>query len=256
METERFESNIFFEIHSGLPREGPGSNESTRRAYEMIADMPERPRILDIGCGPGMQTQELARLSGGRITAVDSHQPFLDELSRSADAAGLSDLIGTVNASMDDLQFTDESFDLIWCEGAIFIIGFEEGLKQWKRLLRPGGVLAVTEAAWLKPDPPKEILDFWNKYYPAITTIADNLRMIHRCGYESVGHFALPGQDWWTHYYAPIVERLKLLRAKYEGNQAAQAVLDMEDVEMEMHRRYSEYYGYVFYVMRKPGRDT
>jgi ubiquinone/menaquinone biosynthesis C-methylase UbiE len=76
--------NIFWEIHSGLPREGPGDNASIRRAFLMAAELPAAPRILDVGCGPGMQTLELAKISGGQITAVDIHQPFLDELQRRA----------------------------------------------------------------------------------------------------------------------------------------------------------------------------
>jgi len=68
---------IFWEVHNGLPREGPGDIESMKKAYRMLKDLPEKPRILDIGCGPGMQTIERAKLSGGQIVAVDNHQPFL-----------------------------------------------------------------------------------------------------------------------------------------------------------------------------------
>ena len=73
---------IFWEVHCDLPREGPGDNDSTKKAYMMLKDLPENPRILDIGCGPGMQTIELAKLSGGQIFAVDNHQPFLEQLKK------------------------------------------------------------------------------------------------------------------------------------------------------------------------------
>ena len=71
---------FFWKIHSGIPREGPGDNESTKKAYMMLKDLPENPRILDIGCGPGMQTIELAKLSGGQIVALDFYPPFLEQL--------------------------------------------------------------------------------------------------------------------------------------------------------------------------------
>jgi hypothetical protein len=48
--------DIFFEIHQGLPREGPGRNDYTQKAFEILPKM-ERPRILDIGCGPGGPTR-------------------------------------------------------------------------------------------------------------------------------------------------------------------------------------------------------
>lgn len=65
---------IFWEVHSGLPREGPGDNKSTRKAYMMLGDLPENPRILDIGCGPGMQTVELAKLSSLRDKYKDDEE--------------------------------------------------------------------------------------------------------------------------------------------------------------------------------------
>jgi ubiquinone/menaquinone biosynthesis C-methylase UbiE len=50
----------------------------------MLKDLPEKPRILDVGCGPGMQTVELAKLSDGQIVALDAHEPFLEQLRETA----------------------------------------------------------------------------------------------------------------------------------------------------------------------------
>jgi len=76
--------NVFFEVHSGLPREGPSDNESTKKAYLMLNELSEKPSILDIGCGPSMQMVTLAKLSNGKIRAVDNHQPFLEQMKKSA----------------------------------------------------------------------------------------------------------------------------------------------------------------------------
>ncbi len=106
--------SFLFTMHEGLPRQGPGSNECTRKAFSMLKDLPDRPEILDIGCGSGMQTIELARICPDcHITAVDIHQPYLDDLARKAAAAGVGDRITTVRASMDDLPFEDASFDVL-----------------------------------------------------------------------------------------------------------------------------------------------
>jgi len=43
----------FYELFEALPRGGPGDNEFTRRAFNVIPKLPKRPFILDIGCGPG-----------------------------------------------------------------------------------------------------------------------------------------------------------------------------------------------------------
>ena len=137
--------NVFFEVHRDLPREGPGDNESTKKAYLLLRNLPEKPRILDIGCGPGMQTVTLAKLSNGKIDAVDNHQPFLEQLKKKAEEEGVSKKITAVNGDMTTLNYDDGSFDLIWCEGAIFIIGFERGFREWKRLLTGKGYLVVSE---------------------------------------------------------------------------------------------------------------
>ncbi len=111
-------------------------------------------------------------LTGGTITAVDNHQPFLDTMAAWAVKEGLSRRIRTVCASMDDLPFEKEQFDLIWSEGAIFIIGFENGLKTWKPFVKKGGFMVVSDAAWFDPNPPQELMQWWEKegYVPAVMT--------------------------------------------------------------------------------------
>jgi ubiquinone/menaquinone biosynthesis C-methylase UbiE len=243
----------FYDIFEGLPRCGPGDNFSTARAFKMLKNLPQKPAILDIGCGPGVQTLELARLSRGNITALDSHQPFMDNLTKKALEMGVINRIKTVNGSMMEIKFPDNSFDLIWAEGSIFIIGFEKGLREWKKFIKPGGYLAVTESNWINKNPPEEIARFWEAVYPAIMDIEGNLRIIREAGYREVGHFILPASSWWDDYYTPMVERMKVLRPKYAGDKDALAVFQEMDVEIEMFRKYSDYYSYVFYIMQKPG---
>ena len=134
------EMSIFRELTEGLPRQGPGSAETTLRALGLVRGLPARPRILDVGCGPGAQTIELARATGGRILAVDIRQRFLDQLTERARAAGVIPQVTTVKTSMFDMDFADASFDLIWSEGAIYIAGTRRG---------PWRVAAVPEARWM-----------------------------------------------------------------------------------------------------------
>src|SRR5260370_30240466 len=136
--------SIFRELTEGLPRQAPGSAEATLRALAMARGLPERPRILDVGCGPGAQTIELARTTGGWIVAVDIRQRFLDELTERAGAAGVLPQVTTINSSMFDMDFDDASFNLIWSEGAVYIAAFSAGLRAWLRFLKPGGWIAVS----------------------------------------------------------------------------------------------------------------
>lgn len=245
--TNILDHEIFWQVHRDLPREAPGSDASTLRALSMLPGLPASARILDIGCGPGAQTVALARATKGDVTAVDTHQPFLDDLVRRAAQAGVTDRIHPLQASMFDLGF-DQPFDLLWSEGAIYIIGFERGLREWQKLLKPGGFVAVTEISWLKPNPPEAAHRFWSKAYPDMTTVEENLARLSAAGYHSLGHFTLPESDWWDNYYHPMAARIESLREKYLHNPEAQAVLDLEYAEIELYRQYSAWYGYVFYL--------
>ncbi len=245
--TNTLSQQIFWEIHRDLPREAPGSDVSTLRALSMLPALPASARILDIGCGPGGQSVALARASRGEVTAVDNHQPFLDDLARRAAQAGLAEHVHPLNASMFDLSF-DQTFDLLWSEGAVYIIGFERGLREWRRLLKPGGFIAVTELSWLKPNPPEAARKFWDEGYPGMATVDENLARLSAAGYRSLGHFTLPESDWWDNYYHPMAARIEALREKYGRSPEARAVLDMEYAEIDLYRQFSAWYGYVFYT--------
>ena len=244
------QQDFFWEIHSGLPREGPGDNESTRKAFAALPKLPDEPFILDVACGPGMQTIELANLCKADIVAVDLHQEFLDELDRRAADANVSDRVTTVNASMLELPFDEDSFDLIWSEGAVYIMGFENGLKAWKPLLKKGGCLAVTNVSYLRDEVPEEVRKFWAAGYPEITTVANFLKIIERCGYKLLDHFTLPTSAWMNDYYTPMEKQLQALRTKHSGNGDAQKAIEESQHEIDMYRKYSDYYGYVIYVMQ------
>jgi ubiquinone/menaquinone biosynthesis C-methylase UbiE len=241
----------FFEIHNGLPREGPGDSRSTRRAFRMLKDLPERPKFLDVGCGPGMQTVELAKISNADITALDIYQPFLDELARRVAVEGVGERVGLVRGDMSCLGFVLKSFDVIWCEGAVFVVGFERGLREWQKFLVDRGYFAVSELCWIDPNPPKEVKDYIIEMYPAVKTVKENLQIIKEVGYHVRDYFVLPESSWWENYYLPILSKLPALKKKHQGNSEALATITAEEKEIEMFRRYSKHYGYVFYTLQK-----
>jgi SAM-dependent methyltransferase len=240
--------DIHFKIHDGLGQ-GPGRDRYTERAYRLLPPL-ERPDVLDIGCGPGGPTLALARLCGGRITGIDTRQPFLDQLSERAARMGMTGRVTPVRASMFDIPFPDGSFDVVWSEGSIYVIGFERGLARWRRLLRSPGFLVVHDMCWLEPDPPPEIRDYWLKMYAGITTVPGNIERIDRSGYELIGHFTLPEDAWWFEYYGPLEERLKSFRIEYAGNPDVLSAIEEEEREIELYRKYTRWYGSVFLVMK------
>ncbi|MER7205020.1 class I SAM-dependent methyltransferase, partial [Streptomyces sp. NPDC000188] len=203
--TDNVVRDAFFALHHGLPRQGPGSDSTTLRLLSFVGPLPERPRVLDLGCGPGRSALLLAAETGGEVTAVDLHEPFLDELRAAAKARGLADRIHPVNADMDELPYQDASFDLIWAESSAYSIGFDNALRRWKRLLAPGGSLVLTECEWTAADPSTEARAFWEPQY-ALRTGEENVRACTSAGYSVLGVHRQPESDW-DEYYGPLAER-------------------------------------------------
>jgi SAM-dependent methyltransferase len=242
------------ELHGELSRGSPARLAFTRKAFQMLPEL-DSPRILDVGCGQGGPTLELARLSGGQVTGLDIDQSALHELARRADEEGLADRVQVVHGSMFDMEFADESFDVIWSEGSMHILGFERALGEWRRFIRPGGFLVVHEMIWLRSDPPAEVVNCPELAYPGIRTVPEYVAQVPDHGYDLVGHFVLPEDFWWIDYYVPMVARIRELRRKYSEDQAAQRTLDREQRAAHLYRKHSKWYGSVFLVMQKRERE-
>jgi SAM-dependent methyltransferase len=241
---------LLFELFSNLPRQGPGDRASTLRALSCVTGITAATRVLDIGCGTGGQTRTLAQGSPAQFVAIDNHPPFVAELNREAHALGFADRIDGRVANMRELAFAPGSFDLIWCESAIFVVGFEAGLRAWRPWLAPGGHLVVSEACWTKPNPPPDCAAFWAEQYPAIRDVPALLQAVDTCGYQTIDHFLLPPSGWWDGYYRPLQDNLTAFRMRRQGEADAQALADQVQREIDVWHAHSEFYGYVFFVMR------
>ena len=215
----------------------------------------DRPRILDIGCGAGEPTLELAHLTRGEVIGIDINRSALDTFKSKIDKAGLSNRVQALNRSMFNMDFPDESFDIVWSEGSIFNIGFTRGLKDWRRLLRPEGFLVVHEMVWLRPDPPRETHDYWKRQYTGICSIQENLAQIDPIDYTIVGHFALPDNAWWILYFGPLERRVQELRVKYANDPHALQALEKGQREVDMHKKYYRWYGSAYFIMQKRQSD-
>ena len=243
---------IFLDVQRGLPRQGPGTDETTLEALSLCTGFPTQLAVLDIGCGPGMQTVALAKaLVESHVTAVDLHQEYLNALKERAQAAKIGQRIDTLIADMNALPFAPERFDLIWSEGAAYIMGFEKALADWKQWLKSGGCLAVSELVWLRPDPPVEVAEFFGLEYPAMTDAETIVATMRACDYELLGHFTLPEAAWWQSYYRPLEAKLPALYDKYGGDEDALGIIETTKREIETRHHFGTWYGYEFFVGRK-----
>ena len=243
---------IFFEVYENLPRQGPGNRTCAARALGLCRELRECPAVLDLGCGVGGQTLQLAELTSGSIVAIDSHAPSIERLKATVAERGLSQRVSAIVGNMARPGQPLGSFDLIWSEGALYNIGLRNALRVCHGLLRPGGYLAFTDAVWRKENPPPEVKAGFDLDYPTMGWLDDDVAAIRECGFELVGHFTLPDEAWWDDFYTPMETRIAELRGKYAGDDEALAVLDQLAEEPEMHRHYSDFYAYEFFVARRP----
>ncbi len=239
----------FFALHDGLPRQAPGSDATTARLLALAAPA-EKPRVLDLGCGPGRASLVLAAATGGHVTALDLHQPYLDQLTAEAARRGLSGRIDAVHGDMTDLgRFPDGGFDLVWAEGSAYIAGFDAALRAWRRLLTPGGALVVTELEWATATPSAGARAFWAGQYP-LRDPAANAAAAQAAGYRVAAVLPLPDEDWFTEYYTPLEERLHTADTTGPGMREAAAATA---AEIAARRAHGADYRYAGYVLRPTG---
>jgi len=241
---------FFYYIFSPLQRLGPGCMQATQKALSYIPSLPDNACILDIGCGRGAQTRDLAALTQGTITATDNYQPFLDAITARAAHEGMGMRIKTRCASMDNLPFKEGKFDLIWSEGAIYLIGFENGLSSWRSFSKKGGYIVVSDIAWFLKNPPHELIQFWKDENCIVNSEEEKKEQIDRTGLTLIATFRLPESGWWEHYYLPLLGRVAELKEKYGKDPAFAPILASCEYEAEIYQKYKQYYGYTFFVMQ------
>lgn len=246
-----FDFKLICEYFCSVEQQGPGSPEATLKALGFIDGLNEKSRIADVGCGTGAPTMTLAKNTQGEITGLDLFPEFIDIFNANAKKLVLGERVKGIVGSMDNLPFKDEELDLIWSEGAIYNIGFEKGLNDWKKFLKKGGYLAVSEASWFTEERPEEIDTFWKNAYPEIDTIASKVAQMQKAGYVPVATFILPEYCWTENFYKPQVLAQKEFLKKYAGNKTAEEFVANERHEAELYAKYKEFYGYVFYIGKK-----
>lgn len=244
---------FFLQFHHGIPRQGPGTVAATTDAFGRIAPrLPPSPAILDLGCGSGGQTLTLAGLTSGTLLAIDNYPVFIEELRRQLADRGL---LGRVTAQVGDMHalgLPAASFDLIWCEGAMFVLGFEQGLRTLRPLLRGPGLVVVSELTWLRPldELPREVRQFFAETCPAMTDVAGNLALADQAGFAPLDHFTLPDEGW-AAYVDPLERNMNELLAQHPDDPDAEEAATRVRREAALFRRNLRYFGYEFFLLQR-----
>jgi ubiquinone/menaquinone biosynthesis C-methylase UbiE len=201
----------------------------TREAFLRLPRL-EKPRILDIGCGSGVPTMELAKLSNGEVTGIDIDQSCIDEFNRKIKEEEISNRVKAIKVSLFEMKFPDETFDVVWSEGVIGTIEFETSLKEWRRLLKHNGYLVI---------------------HYQVSRVADALPRIPQHGYKLADTVSLPEDAWWTEFYKPLEEEMDALLHKYRNSSDALKLLKQYKSEMDMVKKNPRNFSAAFYIMKK-----
>lgn len=246
-----FDLNSICDYYSNTERQGPGSPEVTLKALSFIEGLTKDSQIADIGCGTGGQTMVLAKNAPGKFTGVDFLPEFINQFNQNTQKKNLQNKVKGIVGGMKNLAFQEETFDLIWSEGAIYSIGFERGLTEWRKFLKLGGYIAVTENTWFTEEQPTEIKDFWQKAYPEIDTISNKVAQMQKSGFLPIATFIVPQTCWDHYYYVQQPEMLSSFLKKYNNNKTVEKFVASQRYEVELYDKYKAHYGYVFYIGKK-----
>ena len=244
------EHPVFLEIFKEMPQGAPGDDRSSEKAFSYLKDLPEKPDILDVGCGTGRHTLLLSRLTKGRITALDLLEQNIKILNNKIETDKLGNRIRAVRGDMNRMPFKREQFNLIWAEGSIYAIGFGKGLQKWKKFIRADGYLVASEVVWVRDEPPFDLKAFWDSEYPGMLTHKEALNIAKKEGYKITGSFPVSPEGW-KNYYGPLEKRINEMRDTCKNDEEAYSILESIDREIMIYKNYKEYFEYMIYILQK-----
>jgi trans-aconitate methyltransferase len=197
--------------------------------------------MCDAGCGSGADVPALLSVAPhGRITAVDSHKPFIDELLV---RVGTDPRVTAYKGNMAKLK---GPFDLIWSAGALYFLGVRKGLKAWRPALAKGGVVAFSEPCLFTDTPSDSARAFWGDLpeLGGADSIADR---VASAGYETLATRRLSDAAWRA-YFGPLQARIDALRP--DADDELRAVLDAAQDEIDRYASVKDETGYLLSVVR------
>jgi ubiquinone/menaquinone biosynthesis C-methylase UbiE len=203
----------------------------TRKAFEMLPFM-RNPSILDIGCGSGIPSLELVKLSDGEIIGIDIDQIALDKFKHKIENERLSDRIKIFNRSVYNTEFPADSFNLIWDEGVLHLLSIKKSLEECNRILKTNGFLVIGETKkWIKK----------------------NLEVFSKYGFRLFNKFFLPEESWWREYYLPLEKKIKNLRSQLKNSLELEKLKHYEE-EINIVKKNPKEFDCAFYIFKKENR--
>ena len=203
-------------------------NKYTRKAFQTLPKI-TKPRILDIGCGTGVITLELAKISEGVITAIDIDPESLSVFTKKIEKLRLMHQIQVTECSIHKMNFPHNSFDIIWMEGLQFI-NFNRRLNICNPLLKPNGFLIIHDG-----QEDSEI----------------KIKSINDLKYRLISRFDLPDNAWWKEYYQPLEKMIREIISNFTSNSTEMQTINKILKEINYVKKHPETARSMFLILQK-----
>lgn len=191
----------------------------TARRLVEIAAIRRNEIILDVATGTGHSAIALSTFVGisGRVIGIDLSPDMLEIAQQSITKASL-DNIQLQLGDAENLSFEDESFDKVVCASGIFFLpDMLAGLQEWRRVTKPGGVVAFSSFGETAFNPMREKYANWiqNNYgvvlppsrgFQRLNTIQKCQDLMQQAGFclkdveihtEQLGYYLQNVDEWW-----------------------------------------------------------
>lgn len=179
---------IYFKIQSELDfTKHVGALHATDEIRDLCQIGPGS-RVLDVGCGVGMTAAYLAKTIGCHVTGIDLREGMIARSNERAEREGVTDKVSFRVADAAALPFDDDAFDVVMCESVLALVEDQpQVLAEMRRVLKTGGRLGITEAAWMML-PTEELLNQLKSAFGhmEIHSPAGWRELLQDAGFESV----------------------------------------------------------------------
>ena len=250
---------IMFEVHQGLPREGPGNLESTARALASA----QRPAGSAGGAGHRLRPGHAdggsgwAVASGARSRRWMPTSPFWKDGARArrkppAARTGFEFSVGDMHA----LAVSPASVLISsGAKGPPTSWAFARRSKPGGRCSKGGYHRFHRSGLADRSDRPRRWFEWWQSGYPAMGGIQACLDKVTNAELRTGRSLRAAGAAWWDDYYKPMEARIACPQVvELKRTRLASKALEEHQREIDYYRRWSAHYGYLFVVARQAGR--
>lgn len=206
-------------------------------------------RVLDMGCGLGEGSVNLAREFRSRITAIDLSEENIGFARKLAVKKSVSHLITFTAGNVCEADFSKEPFDLILAEGGVLsFVSREKGLSLAYRWLTPRGWLAFSDLILLAEKMPNDIKKIFGDEKYRYESESSYRKFVAAAGFD-IQFMCLVPQSGWDNYYAHMARRLEDDKGFF-GDKRIKLAFHKE-IDVFYRLEGYKYVGYLYCIARK-----